>query len=87
MLRSPSSLFLDEPTIGLHAVSKLAVRDFVTDFRGVTVSLSTHDMDDIKALCEQLIAIGKSRMLLDGTLASLRACVSRERTLVAEALS
>ena len=43
----------DEPTIGLDAVSKLAVRDFIRRLngeRGVTVILTTHDMDDIEAL-------------------------------------
>ena len=54
LLHAPGVLFLDEPTIGLDAVSKLAVRDFVRRLnreRGVTVILSTHDMDDIEALC------------------------------------
>src|ERR1041385_5414971 len=50
LLHSPSILFLDEPTIGLDAVSKLALRDFVKDLNrtdGVTVILTTHDMHDI----------------------------------------
>src|SRR6185369_9802846 len=47
LLHSPSVLFLDEPTIGLDAPSKLAVREFVRRLnreRGVTVLLTTHDM-------------------------------------------
>ena len=61
LLHAPSILFLDEPTIGLDAVSKLAVRDFVKRLnreRGVTVILTTHDMDDIEALCTRVIVIG-----------------------------
>ena len=53
MLHQPSILFLDEPTIGLDAPSKLAVREFVKTLnreRGVTVILTTHDMHDIEAL-------------------------------------
>ena len=50
LLHGPPILFLDEPTIGLDAVSKLAVRDFIkrlTREDRVTVILTTHDMDDI----------------------------------------
>src|SRR6185436_1190255 len=58
LLHAPAVLFLDEPTIGLDAVSKLAVRDFIRKLnreRGVTVILSTHDMDDIEALCRRVM--------------------------------
>ena len=61
LLHSPPILFLDEPTIGLDAVSKLAFRDFIKRFnreRGVTVILTTHDMDDIDALCTRVMVIG-----------------------------
>ena len=57
LLHGPRLLFLDEPTIGLDAVSKLAVRDFIKMLNrddGVTVILTTHDMDDIEALCQRV---------------------------------
>jgi len=84
LVHSPPVLFLDEPTIGLDAVSKLAVRDFVLKLsrsRGVTVILTTHDLDDIEALCNRVIVIGVGKVLCDGTLDDLRARVSRERWL------
>ncbi len=84
LLHSPRLLFLDEPTIGLDAVSKLAVREFIRDLNrknGVTVILTTHDMDDIEALCSRVIVIGKGRLLRDGTLNDLRETVNRERRL------
>lgn len=87
LLHSPSILFLDEPTIGLDAVSKLAVRDFVAGLnrdRKVTVILTTHDMDDIEALCRRVLVIGNGSILLDGTLAELRAQVTRERWLTVD---
>lgn len=75
LLHDPKVLFLDEPTIGLDAVSKLAVRDFIRDInreRGVTVILTTHDMQDIEALAQRILLIGKGRLLLNGTLEQLR---------------
>jgi len=85
LLHCPPLLFLDEPTIGLDAVSKLAVREFVRDLnreRGVTVILTTHDMDDIEALCSRVVMIGRGHILFDGTIAQLRSCVPMERRLV-----
>ena len=87
LLHAPSILFLDEPTIGLDAVSKLAVRDFVRRLnrdRGVTVILTTHDMDDIEALCTRVMVIGHGRILSDGTLEDLRARVTTERRLIVD---
>lgn len=75
LLHSPEVLFLDEPTIGLDAVSKLKVRDFIREqnrLRGTTVILTTHDMQDIDALCQRVLLIGKGRLLLDGTTAQIR---------------
>jgi ABC-2 type transport system ATP-binding protein len=87
LVHSPPILFLDEPTIGLDAVSKLAVRDFVlrrNRERGVTVILTTHDMDDIEALCRRVIVIGGGAILSDGTLDDLRRRVSGERWLTVD---
>jgi ABC-2 type transport system ATP-binding protein len=81
LLHAPSILFLDEPTIGLDAPSKLAVREFVKRLnreRGVTVLLTTHDMHDIDALAERVIVIGHGRVLADGTFDSLREQISAE---------
>ncbi len=75
LLHSPKVLFLDEPTIGLDAVSKLAVRDFIKRLnaeRKTTVILTTHDMQDIEALASRVILIGKGKILLDGTLKDIR---------------
>lgn len=76
LLHGPKILFLDEPTIGLDAASKLAVRQFVKRMNrelGVTVILTTHDMSDIEALAERIIMIGKGEVLFDGSLSDVRA--------------
>lgn len=75
LLHSPQILFLDEPTIGLDAVSKLAVRDFILKQNRehkTTVILTTHDMQDIEALTKRVIMIGKGRVLMDGTISDIR---------------
>ncbi len=75
LLHEPKILFLDEPTIGLDAMSKRAVRDFILRLnreKGTTVILTTHDMQDIEALTERILLLGNGRILLDGTLNELK---------------
>lgn len=87
LIHAPRLLFLDEPTIGLDAISKLAVRDFVKKLnreRSVTVILTTHDMDDIEALCTRVVVIAGGQILSDGSLDALRAGVTRERWLLVD---
>ena len=76
LLHSPEIIFLDEPTIGLDAVSKLKVREFIQSEnreRKITVILTTHDMQDIDALCHRVLLIGKGQLLLDGSIEEIRA--------------
>ncbi len=87
LLHRPKVLFLDEPTIGLDAVSKLAVRRFVRRLnaeQGVTVLLTTHDMADVEAVCDRVLVIGQGRVLLDGSMDDLRRQVSGERRLIVD---
>ena len=76
LLHDPKVLFLDEPTIGLDAVSKLAVRSFIQQrnaSHGTTVLLTTHDMQDIEALAGRILLIGRGRILMDGSFDDVRA--------------
>lgn len=87
LLHRPGVLFLDEPTIGLDAVSKLAVRRFIRRLNrdhGVTVLLTTHDMDDVEAVCDRVMVIGRGRLLSDGSMDDLRRRVSHERRLIVD---
>ena len=83
LLHQPEMLFLDEPTIGLDAVSKLALRDFLKwekrEHR-TTILLTTHDMEDIAALCPRVMVLGHGRKLYDGSLQDLLRHYDRTRT-------
>jgi len=75
LLHQPRILFLDEPTIGLDSVSKLAVRDFIlkqNQTHKTTVILTTHDMQDIESLTHRILLIGKGQILMDGSLDDIR---------------
>ena len=75
LLHEPKILFLDEPTIGLDALSKQIVRDFIKKInkeQKVTVILTTHDMSDIEALAKRIIMIGNGEVIYDGTLKNLK---------------
>ena len=87
LLHNPKILFLDEPTIGLDAVSKIAVRNFIRQINReyhTTVILTTHDMQDIEALTERILLIGKGKILLDGSLAELKNRNSTHKTLTVD---
>lgn len=87
LLHDPKILFLDEPTIGLDAVSKIAVRNFIKTInkeKKTTVILTTHDMSDIEALAERIILIGKGKILLDGTLTELKNKFATHKTVTAD---
>jgi ABC-2 type transport system ATP-binding protein len=87
LIHNPGILFLDEPTIGLDAVSKIAVREFIKERNrsaGTTVILTTHDMQDIEALTERILLIGRGRILLDGNMRELRQRFSRHKKITVE---
>ena len=74
LLHSPELLFLDEPTIGLDAVSKLKLREFLRYENAqhkTTIMLTTHDMDDIQELCSRVCVLGHGQKLYDGKLSGL----------------
>ena len=87
LLHSPELLFLDEPTIGLDAVSKLALRDFLlweNREQGTTILLTTHDMEDIAALCSRVMVLGHGEKLYDGSLQDLLSKYDTKRTVQVE---
>jgi ABC-2 type transport system ATP-binding protein len=70
LLHQPKVLFLDEPTIGLDILAQNAIRGFletyVKDYKPVVI-LTSHYMDDITQLADQLLLISKGEMVYNGT--------------------
>lgn len=75
LLHSPRLLFADEPTIGLDAVAKRALRAMLAranETLGTTVVLTSHDMDDVEALCRRVLLMHSGHLEFDGDVAGLR---------------
>ena len=87
LLHEPKILFLDEPTIGLDVVAKERIRQFlqrINHDRGVTVILTTHDLEDITRLCQRVVLIDHGHVIYDGGIEQLRARFGHSRTLVVD---
>jgi ABC-2 type transport system ATP-binding protein len=65
LMHRPRVLFLDEPATGLDPQSQLFVRDRVAELklRGVTVVITTHDMDEAAKLCDRIGIVDHGRLL------------------------
>lgn len=82
LLHAPEVLFLDEPTIGLDVVVKEELHRFLRELNsddGVTVLLTSHDLDDIERLCRRVMVIDQGTVLHDGDLASLHRRYGHQR--------
>jgi len=87
LLHDPEILFLDEPTIGLDVISKGRLREFLRALnaeRGTTLVLTTHDLQDIEALCDRVVVIDHGTAVYDGSLAGLHQRGGSARTLVVD---
>ena len=71
-----SVAFLDEPTLGLDVESSLTLRRELVrlaDERGLTLVVSSHDMDVIEAVCDRVIIVSEGRVVADDTVENLLA--------------
>jgi ABC-2 type transport system ATP-binding protein len=76
LLHAPAVLFLDEPTVGVDVVTKSRLRQFLVELnkeQGTTILLTTHDMQDIEALCRRVVVIDHGKIMHDGDLDGLKA--------------
>jgi ABC-2 type transport system ATP-binding protein len=81
-LSSPRLMLLDEPTTGLDPRSKRDVQGFVRevcDQEGVTILLTTHDMDEAELLCSRIGFLSGGRLVAEGSPLDLRRRVAGRR--------
>ncbi|WP_017572611.1 ATP-binding cassette domain-containing protein [Nocardiopsis halotolerans] len=68
LLGDPEVLLLDEPTIGLDPEQRIRFRGLVSELAvHSTVVLSTHQIEDVAALCQRVVCLDAGRVAFDGT--------------------
>jgi ABC-2 type transport system ATP-binding protein len=74
MLHKPKIVFLDEPTIGLDVIAKAKIREFIRDMnkKGTTFILTTHDLEDVKQLADNVVIINHGVKVFDDSLQKLQ---------------
>ena len=83
-LHDPAVVFLDEPTIGLDVAVRERIREFLKQInreRGTTILLTSHDLDDIRDVCDRLVVIDRGTIIYDGKLQALLDQCVRCRTM------
>ena len=72
LLGRPDLLVLDEPTVGLDPEQRIRFRDLVSEAgHGRTVVLSTHQTEDVAAVCSHVVVVNHGRPLFAGTVDEL----------------
>jgi len=71
----PQVAFLDEPTAGVDAQGRIAIRQVVADLReaGVCVLLTTHELEEAERLADRIVIVDRGRVVAEGTPAELMA--------------
>ena len=75
LIHNPSILYLDEPTIGMDVIVKESIRDLLKLIHqrdGVTILLTTHDLEDVERICSRVVVISHGQLCFDGSMARLR---------------
>lgn len=82
---TPRLLLLDEPSIGLDAAARVALRAAVRDAcaqTGATVVLTSHDLGDVRAVCDRVVLLQAGRVVHDGGMRELVARLGGRRRLL-----
>ena len=74
VLHKPKLLIFDEPFSGFDPINANLIKDEILDLRekGATIIFSTHRMESVEELCEDIALINKSNKILDGNLYDIK---------------
>ena len=76
LIHDPPNIILDEPTNGLDVLATRALREFLKrlrDEQGKCIVFSTHIMQEVERLCDQVVVVAQGRTVAEGTVAELSA--------------
>ena len=74
VIHDPDILILDEPFSGLDPVNRQLVKEIIMDLkkRGMTIIMSTHQMDEVERMCDRILMINRGRKVLYGGLNDIK---------------
>ncbi len=74
IVHDPQNVLLDEPTNGLDVMSTRAMREMIRQLReaGKCVVFSSHIMQEVSALCDQVVVVAGGKVAASGTAEDLR---------------
>ena len=74
LLHDPQLIILDEPFTGLDPVNQILLKEVIKEKQeeGKTIILSTHQMEQVERLCNNICLINKGHILLEGPLSEIR---------------
>lgn len=74
VIHNPDLLILDEPFSGFDPVNSELLRKEILEFKeqGKTIILSTHNMESVETLCDEISLINKSKVMLQGSVSDIR---------------
>ena len=87
LIHDPEIIYFDEPTIGLDAVAKKNIREFIKDLnkeKNKTVLFTTHDMDDIEKTCNRMIIIDGGKIIYNGNITNIKKNYSTEKVITVQ---
>jgi ABC-2 type transport system ATP-binding protein len=75
VIHEPSLLILDEPFSGFDPVNAELIKNEILELKekGTTILLSTHRMESVELLCDQVAMLNQSKKILDGTIREIKA--------------
>ena len=81
MLHEPEIVFLDEPTIGLDVIAKNKIREVISEMNRnrTTFILTTHDLEDVEQLADNVIIINHGKKVFDDTLSTLKSALGSKK--------